>query len=316
MSNRVNRRDVLKAAGVAAAGVLASPLLRWADAQEGGKPFKVLFFTRSQGFQHAAITRPRNNPDQLGPAEQLMVDWGKKHNFEVTATKDGSIFTEQGLAPFDVIMFYTTGLLDQPIKDQKLGEINNHPMPPGGKEVFLKAIADGKGFVGVHSSTDTFHSPPGTVDPYIDMIGGEFVVHHSQEACKILAADHNWPAIPGLEDFTKYEEWYILKNLAPDMHVLLVQDTKSMKQAQYNSLNPYPETWARHYNKGRVFYTSMGHRCATDAKDGRGDVWASDIFQKVLMGGLQWAAGNIGAEVKPNIREVTPGAMIRKSDAV
>ena len=308
MSNSMNRRDVLKYAGVAAAGLLASPLVRWAGAQ-GEKTKKVLFFTRSQGFEHSAITRPRNDPQALSFAEKWLVDFGKQHNFEVTCSKDGGLFTEEGLAPFDVIMFYTTGYLDRPLDARSMshGDINNHPFPHGGKETFLRLIAEGKkGFLGVHSSTDTFHSRQGQVDPYIDMLGGEFVIHGKQQNAKIEAVDKNWAPIPNLETFTKLEEWYILKNLAPDMHVLLVQDTKSMDEQRYKDLAPYPETWARHYKQGKVFYTSMGHR---------EDVWQSPEFSRVLLGGLNWVAGNVEAEIKPNIHEVTPGAMIRPTGA-
>ena len=48
----------------------------------------------------------------------------------------------------------------------------------------------------------------------------------------------------------------------------------------------------------RVFYTSMGHR---------EDVWTNPLFQQVLLGGLSWAAGNVEADVKPNLMEVCPG---------
>jgi type 1 glutamine amidotransferase len=304
MARDLNRRDLLKSAGLAGAGMLASPLLQWAAAAEE-KPRKLLFFTRSQGFEHSAITRPKNAPDQLSFAEKFMVDFGKKHNTEVTCTKDGGVFTADGLAPFDVIMFYTTGLLDRPAP-AKSSATNGKPMPSDGKQNLLKAIEGGKGFLAVHSSTDTWHSPPGTVDPYIEMIGGEFVVHGKQQDAKIEAIVHEWGAIKGLESFTKFEEWYILKNLAPDMEVLLLQDTKSMSEQRYNDLAPYPETWARTHGKGRVFYTSMGHR---------EDVWESDIFHQVLLGGFQWTAGNVEAEVKPNLVQVAPGAPRRHAAA-
>ena len=295
----MNRRDVLKAAGVAAAAMVASPFLQMAAAQENGKTRKVLFFTKSSGYQHSAITR--KNPDELSFAEQFMVDFGKKHNMEVTATKDGTIFTPQGLAPFDVIMFYTTLDLTKPGTDK------TPPMPKDGKETLLKAIADGKGFLGVHSASDTFHSHGNEVDPYIEMLGGEFKHHGRQQKAKIIATDHNFGSIKDLNDFEKHEEWYQLINLAPDMHVILVQDTQSMDE-EYRKIKPYPETWARMHGKGRVFYTSMGHR---------EDLWQSDVFKKVLLGGLQWAAGDVKADLKPNLHEAAPGAMeyARKENA-
>jgi type 1 glutamine amidotransferase len=48
-----------------------------------------------------------------------------------------------------------------------------------------------------------------------------------------------------------------------------------------------------------VFYTSMGHR---------DDVWKNPIFQKLLLGGLNWAVGNVQAEIPPNLKEAAPKA--------
>ncbi|HEY8749297.1 MAG TPA: ThuA domain-containing protein [Tepidisphaeraceae bacterium] len=302
MSNGLNRRELLKGAGIATAGLLASPLLNWASAQ--GQTKKMLFFSRSQTYEHSAITRPKKDQEAMSFAEKFMIDFGKKVNLEVTCSKDGGLFTAEGLAKFDVIMFYTTGQLEKP-GDPKNGASNNKPMPEGGKQALLDAIAGGKGFLGVHSATDTWDKNPGPVDPYIKMIGGEFVIHHQQEKCEIQAIEHNWGTIKDLQTFTKNEEWYRLHNIAPDLHVIAVQNTKSMKQKEYNALDPYPETWARKHGKGRVFYTSMGHR---------EDVWASDEFQNVLQGGLNFVAGKGDAELKPNVMEVTPKALMRPAD--
>jgi hypothetical protein len=62
---------------------------------------------------------------------------------------------------------------------------------------------------------------------------------------------------------------------------------------------PYPATWARLHGKGRVFYTSMGHR---------EDVWTNSIFQQIILGGIAWALRNVDADVTPNIATVTPHA--------
>ena len=295
MATGFSRRHMLRLGGVAAAGIMASPLVRWAGAQES-KTRKVLFFTKSSGFQHDVVKR--KEPDELAFAEKFMVDFGKAHNFDVRPTKDGTIFTKSGLEPFDVIMFYTTGNLTEP------GTDGTPPMPSDGKETLLSAVAGGKGFLGLHCASDTFHSPKGgPVDPYIDMLGGEFLTHGHQQDAHIIAADRDFGPIKGLSDFTEYEEWYQLHNLNPEMHVILIQDTASMKQDNYHELKPYPETWARMHGKGRVFYSSMGHRP---------EVWRSPVFQKVLLGGLQWSAGDADADAKPDLEQLTPGAMVRK----
>jgi hypothetical protein len=51
------------------------------------------------------------------------------------------------------------------------------------------------------------------------------------------------------------------------------------------------------HDKGRVFYTSMGHR---------EDVWTNPLFQNILLGGLNWACGNVDADVTPNVETVCP----------
>jgi uncharacterized protein len=282
------RRQVLSMMAAAATGFAMGSLpLGWAAAQDK-KPQRLLFFTKSQGFQHPCITR---KGDSLSHAEKVLVDLGKKHGVEVTATKDGRIFTEEGLAPFDAIMFYTTGDLTQSGTDK------SPPMPSNGKELLLKTIADGKGFVGSHCASDTFHSGS-KVDPYIALLGGEFVAHGAQQKAKIRVAGKEFPGAKNVKDFEMFEEWYALKNFAPDMHVILVQDTQGMQGDMYKQA-PYPETWARMHGKGRVFFTSMGHR---------EDVWTNDIFQQILLSGLAWAMKNVDAEIKPNLKEVTPDA--------
>ena len=187
-------------------------------------------------------------------------------------------------------------------------------MTPEGKAAFLQAIADGKDFIGTHAATDTFHTK-GSVDhsdaryhndgdnadPYIKMIGGEFIMHGSQQESHLIPVDPRFPGIIAVAPDTHFkEEWYSMKNFADNLHVLLVQDTSGMTGEPYARPN-YPSTWARMYGKGRVFYTNMGHR---------DDVWNSALFQSVITGGINWAVGRVDADVTPNIDQVTPQASV------
>ena len=189
---------------------------------------KVLFFSKSSGYEHSAIKRAEG---QMSAAEKVLTELGQKNNLDFTFTKDGTVFTPENIAKYDAFMFYTTGDLTTEGTDK------NPPMSKEGKAAFLQAIKDGKGFVGVHSATDTFHTPGSkpyqqngdNVDPYIRMIGAEFIVHGSQQKVKMIVADKKFPGISGVpDDFGPLEEWYTLKDFAPDLHVLLVQDTSTM----------------------------------------------------------------------------------------
>jgi type 1 glutamine amidotransferase len=270
----------------AAIGLSALPLDLLAAAET--KRHKVLYFTRSAGFEHPPVTR---TDDQLSESEKLLTKWGKKAGIDVVCSKDGAVF-DGDLDQFDGFVFYTSGNLCGKCDHPQPGE----PISPEGKKKFLTAIGAGKGFVGIHSSTDSFHSPG--VDPYIAMIGAEFVIHGAQQKAMMKVTSPKFPGMEGLGDsFTLFEEWYSLYKFAKDLHVLLVQETKGMTGEPYQR-PPYPATWARMQGKGRVFYTSMGHN----------EIWHQKIFRQVLMGGLAWALHDADADVTPNIAEVTPDA--------
>ncbi len=297
----MNRRKMIVSTTATAISLGAFPVAL--HAASSSKKRKVLFFTKSSGFEHSPIHR---RDDGLSFADKLLQEWGPPENIDFVFSKDGSLFTPDYLAQFDAYFFYTTGDLTQPGNDK------NPPMTPEGKKAFLEAIHKGRGFIGTHSAADTFHSPnyhrpetryqddpPGQRDPYITMLGGEFIIHGDQQHSRMIPADRRFPGMQGFpEDFKPLEEWYSLKNFAPDLHVVLVQDTQGMRGPMYQR-PPYPATWARRYGRGRVFYTSMGHR---------EDVWTNPVFKNLLLGGIHWATGNLAAGLAPNLKQVAPGA--------
>lgn len=293
------------------------------SAAEPAAPTKrVLFFSKSSGFEHSVI---KERADGMSFAEHVLRKLGAEHGIDFVFSKDGSRFSPAYLAEFDAIMFYTSGNLLEAGKD------GAPPMTPAGKQALLDAIAQGKGFVGLHSAADTFHTGETTatntnqprtwryrilgdkLDPYLQMLGGELIVHGTQQIGRVQVIDPKFPGFDGCgEGFDLYEEWYSMTNFAPNLHVLLLQDTAHMRDPHANGKDwppagwdtpykrpPYPSTWAHLYGKGRVFYTSMGHR---------EEVWLNPLFQKILLGGLDWALGRVTADVTANIAAVAPGA--------
>jgi uncharacterized protein len=264
---------------------------------------KILFFSKSSGFEHGVIKQTGGNPSFV---DRLLTEIGPKHHIEFVCSKDGSLFSTEYLAQFDAIMFYATGDLTQ------VGNDGHPPMTSAGKEALLQAIAGGKGFIGVHAASNAFngygerdmgpnryYQEGDKADPYIRMLGGEFIKHDKeQEAPLILAST----AFPGMQDVPKnwllHEEWYTYKNFRSDLHVIQYLDTSNITQPSYARPN-FPVTWARMEEKGRVFFTGLGHR---------NDVWKNPLFQSVLIGGVNWALKRVDADVTPNIQQVTPGA--------
>jgi type 1 glutamine amidotransferase len=294
-SSAITRRRLLELLG-AASLPLAAPVYGRAES-DAEKRRRILLFTKSSGFEHDVVKRNGAAPSLV---EATLSELGKQHGFDIVATKDGRFF-DGNLVRYDAFFFFTTGDLTEPGTDAM------PPMSARGKQALLSAIRDGKGFIGVHSASDTFHSKghrfesQAHPDPYIAMLGGEFLSHGDQQEAHVRVLD---PKFPGLLDsgeaFSIKEEWYSLKNFANDIHVLLVLETYGMQGSEYKR-PPFPLAWIRKEGKGRVYYNAMGHR---------DDVWTSERFRKMLAGAVVWAAGGTNAPLVANMSQVTPQARV------
>jgi uncharacterized protein len=220
---------------------------------------KVLYLTHSAGFKH----------DVLPISEEVMKEMGERSGaFEVTATKDCSLISRTSLKQYDAVVFYTTGEL--PLDDEQ-------------KAAFLDFIKSGKGFVGIHSATDTFYKWP----EYGELIGGYFDQHPWHKDVTVNVEDNKHPATKHLgKSFQIKDEIYQFKDFSRSrVHVLLSLDTTSVDltlPAVHRKDKDFALAWWRSYGKGRVFYTALGHR---------EEVWRDARFQQMLTGALTWAMG-------------------------
>ncbi len=270
-------------------------------------PLRVLFFTKSAGFEHSVIKWENG---ERSFAEKVLTKLGAAHDLEFTFSKDGSLFSPEYLARFDVVMFYTSGDL------LSVGTDGHPAMTPAGKQALLDAVSGGKGFVALHSGSDTFHTLEHgggnpkergnryklhgkNADPYIRMLGGEFINHGKQQVARARVINPRFPGFENAGDAIEViEEWYSTKEFAPDLHALLVLETQTMEGVDYERPD-FPIAWARQHGKGRVWFNAMGHR---------EDVWENPKFQQSLVGGIEWAARRVEADVPSNLAEVAPQA--------
>jgi type 1 glutamine amidotransferase len=90
-----------------------------------------------------------------------------------------------------------------------------------------------------------------------------------------------------------------------EVHELLTLD----KHPNEKTPGHYPISWCKMYGKGRVFYTSLGHR---------EDVWdpetparfkrensqeVSQAYQQHILGGIKWALGLAPGDATPQARK-------------
>ncbi len=252
-----------------------------------GDPVRVLFVTKSSGFEHSVI---RQTGGAASHASKILEQLAGQHDFTVVATKNAGRVSRSSLKDFDVVIFYTTGDLTQAGGGEGImaGD-GNPPMGPEGLEELMEWIEDGGGFIGFHSATDTFHGEGDEVSPYVAMIGGEFLSHGRQFEGTVVSEAPEHPVMKGFPPrLTIMDEWYLFKNQFADgeekFDVLarLAPGAARKNQARLYDVEPYPIIWTRTLGQGRVLYNAMGHR---------EDVWSQPDFQGLVARSIAWAAG-------------------------
>jgi type 1 glutamine amidotransferase len=288
MSRELTRRQFVEMGALAGLSLTGSKGLFAANKKS------VLVFTKSSGFEHDVVKLKDGQPSIMDHAISQL---GQKHGFEVKATKDGGIFDSPDFHKYAAA-----------------GTDKNPPMSPAGKQKLLDAIRGGMGFVGIHAASDTFHTQPDPEDrsnryiahgeqsdPYLRMLGGEFITHGSTprlQDTNLIVNDPKFPGLEGVSSPVKFnDEWYSLKDFRTDLHVILTLDTKGMSGKPYERA-PYPMTWARMEGKGRVFYTAIGDRPEN---------WSNPFFLNLLGGGIRWAMGGARASLEQNLKHAAPG---------
>ena len=177
------------------------------------------------------------------------------------------------------------------------------PLPD--TEGFLKWIADGHAFIGMHAATDTLAGHEG----YCSMVGGTFDGHPWHEEVTIRVEEPRHPAAGDYrEPFVLKDEIYQFKKWSrSDVGVILSLDPSNASRPAApgkpgffergkRADRDYALAWVREPGAGRVFYTALGH----------GDeVWNDPAFQAHLRGGIAWA---VKADDKTNDRHALAGS--------
>jgi type 1 glutamine amidotransferase len=213
----------------------------------------TLVFSRTVAFRHTSI------PQGIAALRML----GTQRGWRVTASEDPTLFTDQGLAPFNVVVFLST-----------TGDVLN----PDQQAAFERFIRRGNGFVGIHAATDTEYDWPW----YGELVGAYFRAHPEiQPALIHIEAAH--PSTMGLPStWMRTDEWYGFRdNPRSRVTVLLTLDESSYMPGASTMGGDHPIAWYHAHDGGRAFYTALGH---TEAS------YAEPLLLQHLAGGIEWAA--------------------------
>jgi uncharacterized protein len=179
------------------------------------------------------------------------------------------------------------------------------PLPD--RDALINEIESGKAFIAMHAGGDTF----GRFGRYVSMLGGIFDGHPWHEPVTVRVEDPAHPAGAAWKNsnFEITDEIYQYKEYKrDDKHVILSLDPsnesrvpKKNREGKAESFfdrgkradGDYAVSWIRQQGKGRLFYTSLGHR---------EEVWENPVYQDHIVGGIKWALGLLPGEVIPGRR--------------
>jgi type 1 glutamine amidotransferase len=216
----------------------------------GPQPTRVLMLTATAGFRH----------DSIPVAREVMASLAAGGGFTVAVTEDLSSITASTLRNYDVIFFALTS-----------GEL---AFSADQKAAILSFVSSGKGFLGVHSASDTLYEWA----DYGRLVGAYFKEHPWTRQGTVVVEDMSHPASTGLGDrFSLTEEFYTFRdNPRRRVQVLLRLDADSVGAA-----GDFPLAWAHPFGAGRAYYNALGHFPET---------WRDARFQRQLAGAVRWVA--------------------------
>jgi len=245
-------------------------------------PFKVLVYSRTDGFRHASI--------EVGI--QAIQSLGAANDFTVDATEDPSQFTTANLAQYEVVIFLNTTL---------------NVLDANQEAAFESYIRGGGNFVGVHSAADTEHDWPF----YGQLVGAYFLAHPvANQPGELIIEDPDHPSVSHLPNpwALSLEEFYSFQtNPRDNVRVLARIDESSYLQEPNTSCDPsgptfpngysgvmgdHPMSWCHDSLGGRAWYTALGHEAY---------LYQQDDYRQHLLNGILTAAKRVAArcEVLP-----------------
>ena len=228
-------------------------------AQKG--QFKALIVTTTRGWHH----------ESLHSGVVALKEMAKRHYFEADLFEDPGSFNDKNLQQYQVVILLNT-----------TGDIFNAEQ----QKALERFIQSGKGFVGIHSASDTEYD----WEWYTKLVGRMFHIHPANQTAKLQVLDTGFPGLQGFENDRLWtDEWY-------EFGEPLVNDLKDILAVDESTYNPktdwgykkgsgmgkvHPIAWYHLYDGGRSFYTALGH-LPTNYQD--------KAFLDHIYAGIFWAA--------------------------
>lgn len=227
--------------------------------------FKALVFSKTDGWHHEAINEGVTALRGLAERHHFAMDWHE----------DASVFSDERLKDYQVVIFLLT-----------TGNILNDEQ----QAAMERFIRSGKGYVGIHSASDTEYD----WDWYTKMVGRTFHIHPVIQTAELQVLNRKFPGLERMPDrFLWTDEFYEFgaERIKGLNYIMAVDEKTYDPSADWGRVAGkgmgkfHPIAWYQEYDGGRAFYTGLGHVPAT---------YSDTLFLEHIYGGVYWAATGKG----------------------
>jgi len=224
------------------------------------KQFKALLVTTTNGWHHES--------QHYGVV--ALKEMAQKQEFALDVFQDPNSFTDEKLKSYQVVIFLNT-----------TGNIFDSAQ----QKVMERFIQSGKGFVGIHSASDTEYD----WEWYTKLVGRMFHIHPANQTAKLVVNDKTFPGLINFDSRLWTDEWYEFgtEKVKSLQYLLTVDETTYDPKAKWGPKegkgmgNFHPVAWYHNFDGGRSFYTALGHLPAN---------YSDAAFLNHLFAGIRWAA--------------------------
>jgi len=253
-----------------------------------------------------------NTPDHLyakDPHKGYCIPYGsyalqalgeKTGAFKPVVSADLAMFLPENIAGFDAIVLNNTSgswITPTPADIEREAFGKHGADPAAVEQVLRKSLLDyvsgGGGIVAIHFAIGANRQWP----EFHDLLGATFTGHPWNEEVGVVVEEPDHPLLAAFagKDFRLADEIYQFGDpySREKVRVLLSLDTSTTNMGVKwirREDNDFALAWVKSYGKGRVFYTSFGHRTEL--------FWHAPLL-RFYLDAIQFAAGDLEAPTAP-----------------
>lgn len=212
---------------------------------------RVLVFSKTASFRHESIAE----------GKKMFLELGIEHSLQIDTTEDAGFFHDTTLVRYDAVVFLNT-----------TGDV----LDSAQQLAFERFIRSGKGFVGIHSASDTEYQWP-----WYGQLVGAYFKGHPQVQRALFKKTSDSALTDGLpQDWYRTDEEYNFQQIPQNVQVIYQLIENSYEGGEHP--DNHPIAWYHEYDGGRSFYTGMGHTKES---------YTDPFFQKHILLAIHYAIG-------------------------